>query len=132
MRAHWNQAVLGLRFATLAFLACSCGSSDSGKNDGSGGGASAGCPNLSGAWTITEHCMADLLGKPVVISANGCNLTITSPVAGQTVIATVDQDGALELTVTGGSGAGMVCPGVATSSTISLGCSGCSQTLTKQ
>jgi len=120
-----------LRLAALAILIGSCGSSDSGKDDGSGGGSSAGCPDLSGTWTITAHCMPDLVGKPVGIRQSDCTLIVDSPVAGQTVMATVGKDGTIELTVSGGSGTGMVCPGEVTGNVISLSCSGCPQTLTK-
>jgi hypothetical protein len=63
-----------LQVLCFAWFAAGCYSGDGG-GDGSNGGGSAGeCANISGSWTIEQHCEADLVGGPVEVTQSGCDI----------------------------------------------------------
>jgi hypothetical protein len=103
----------------LSLFAFACGSSS--DDEGEPGN----CPNLSGTWTVAEHCDASLIGASAPISMKSCSLTFSAPFDGFS--ASVSEDGAVSV-----SGP-QTCTGNATQNTITLDCTpgDCSVTLTK-
>jgi len=138
---------LGCFIALLAGLACSDGSSTQNIAQSSGGSTSSGgatgmggsnssdgaCPDLSGTWTITVHCVATLVGQQATIHQSGCSFTLDSPIATQTVSGTVSGNGTIALDVQDSSASPVQCSGNVVSNTMTLDCSigTCNQTLTR-
>ncbi|HEY0462594.1 MAG TPA: hypothetical protein VGC79_00220, partial [Polyangiaceae bacterium] len=57
------------------------GSDGGAANPGSGGNAGnpASCPNLSGAWDVTAHCDASLVGMTLLVTQNACLRSLAAP-----------------------------------------------------
>lgn len=49
---------------------------------GAGGGNSGACADASGAWKVTQHCEASLVGSPVTVMQQGCKLSFAPPFNG--------------------------------------------------
>lgn len=98
-------------------LACSCGSDPSGTNGT--------CPDISGTWTVTQHCDATLVGASAVVTQTNCSLSFASPFNGFT--GSVGADGTITL-----SGP-QSCTGNRSGNSISLSCTPgtCAVTLTR-
>jgi len=104
-------------------LVCSaCGdSSDSpspGGSAGSGneGGASnsSSCPDVSGNWTLTDHCEASFIGMTLTVTEKDCALSFASPF--DAFSGSVTTDGKIMLT------GPQDCSGTATSTSVSMNC----------
>lgn len=82
-----------------------------------GGVAPQGCADVSGTWTIDQHCEADMVGDDFDVSQSGCALTV--PAVGWT--GTVTAAGGLTL---GGPAGGNVltCTGTVSQSHFSVDC----------
>ena len=86
---------------TGALVACGEG------GDGAGAGA---CVNISGSWSITEHCIPSMVGSPATVTQSGCAITTdwggSAPATG-----TIHPDGTLDMNVDTGGGQFMRCVG---------------------
>ncbi|HET9932752.1 MAG TPA: hypothetical protein VFQ35_18740 [Polyangiaceae bacterium] len=71
-------------------LALGCGSSST--NEPSPNGS---CPSLAGAWTVTKHCDASLVGMTATVNQQTCSLSFASPFNGFS--GQVTADGAVTL-----------------------------------
>ncbi len=112
----------------LKFLACgvllsvsACGSSsDSGAPPsaaaaaGAGATAATGCPDVSGTWTITQHCDATLVGQTLKVMQSDCTLSMASPF--DQFMGSVTQDDKISLT------GPQTCSGSATTDAVSMMC----------
>jgi hypothetical protein len=105
----------------LVVALCACSSSSSSPSTGtgtSGGGSSSGssgaCPNVAGAWKITAHCDASLVGQALTITQTDCALAFSAPFNGFT--STLTTDG--KISVSGPQ----TCTGTAAASAISMTC----------
>jgi len=115
-------AVIATVLVALVSAAClsSGGSGGGGAGDGSSGPGS--CPQLAGAWTITEHCEASLIGVGSTVTQSGCSYTTTS---GDFVCdGTIMEDGELSHACTSPDGS-VVCSGSADGDAMQLECDGC-------
>ena len=75
------------------------------------------CPDISGTWTITNHCESEMIGSPATVLQNGCSITVSE----WNFTGTVSSSGAI--TMSGSpSGDPMTCTGTASTSTISVNC----------
>jgi len=103
----------------VCFVLVACGSDD---DDSSANGN---CPNVSGSWTVSEHCDASLVGKKADVTQTGCNLAFAAPFNGFSGSVTAAGD----VSVTGPQ----TCSGKASSSEIALDCtpSACKVTLAR-
>ncbi len=116
-------------FATC--LACACGGSTddetgSGGAGGAGGNAAGGtagagggstCPDLSGRWTITEHCAAHFVGATVTLTQSGCSATDEDGVPVE-----LEPDGTFTVMGTSPDGEPLDCTGTATTTKITERC----------
>ena len=69
-------------FAALLLLtACSSSSSD-GSPTASGGTIGVGCTDVSGAWQVTAHCDASLIGMSLTVTETNCSLSFAAPFNG--------------------------------------------------
>jgi hypothetical protein len=102
----------------LSLLMVACGSSTDDEDNSK-------CPDLTGTWTVTEHCDASLVGRSAVLSASGCSLQFAAPFDGFS--AAVKEDG--KISVSGPQ----TCSGDVNANTISLSCTPgtCDVTLTR-
>ena len=118
----------------LLLLATSACGSDSGSaspadsgGSGGGGGASSNptCPDVSGAWQITQHCDASLIGMTLSVTQQGCALTFAAPF--DSFMGSVTSDGNISL-----SGP-QTCTGTATADSVRMVCSpgACNVTLAR-
>jgi hypothetical protein len=80
------------------------------------------CIDLTGAWTFTQHCASNYLGKQLVITQAGCTISTTEPVTGQPLTGTVVGN-----TFDAGN-----CPATVTGDTMNIQCSGCPQIAVRQ
>ena len=65
---------LMLRMTALAsclFMVSACADDSDGGSDAS----LPQCVDISGSWTIEEHCQADLVGDEVVVAQDGCDFS---------------------------------------------------------
>ncbi|MGH7296410.1 MAG: hypothetical protein ACRELB_15840 [Polyangiaceae bacterium] len=97
----------------LAAAACSSSSSGSGSAGGDGGGAG-GCPDVSGAWTVTAHCDPSLVGSAVNVTETSCALTFAPPFDGFT--GTIDASGNITL------GGPQTCTGKGSATSFAMTC----------
>jgi hypothetical protein len=107
-------------------LAFSCGSDSSGSpNKSTGGGSDAGCPDIAGNWTVTQHCDSSLIGMSAAVTETNCSLSFAAPFDGFT--GSIGSDGTVTL-----SGP-QSCTGKPAADTISLSCTPgtCAVTLTR-
>src|SRR5689334_567317 len=104
-------------------LVCSaCGdSSDSPNSGGSAGSGNAGgannansCPDVSGNWTLTDHCEASYIGMTLTVIENDCALSFAAPFAA--FAGNVTADGKIMLT------GPQDCTGTATATSVSMSC----------
>jgi hypothetical protein len=94
-------AILGLLWAA------GCGSSSGDK-----------CINLSGTWTIDQHCQSSSVGQTVTVGQTDCNITYSSPFDGWT-----GKISGSSIGCSGPAGSEMLsCNGTATTTTINLSC----------
>ena len=106
--------------ASVLFAVTACSSSDSSSSSsgstGSSGasGATPACPTVAGNWKVTQHCDTSLVGSPIVVTQNGCNLTFSAPF--DKFSASETSDG--KLTVTGPQ----TCTGTASATAIDMSC----------
>jgi hypothetical protein len=116
-----GSAVLALMiraiFALCALCAACSSSSEpsqtaSGGDSGSAGGSS--CPDLSGAWDVTAHCEASLIGMTLQVTDNACALSFAAPF--DSFSGSVSADG--KITLSGPQ----ECSGTATANAISMNC----------
>ncbi len=91
-------------------LALGCGDSGSSVGD---------CIDMTGAWTISQHCETDLVGMTVNITQNECNISMGAPFTGWT--GAVNANGSL---ISTGQGAGttMTCTGTVAGNLATLSC----------
>ncbi len=108
---------------TVSFLAglMACSSEDS-DSKGSGGSAGASCEDLSGTWTIVEHCQDAYIGETTTLSGSGCKFTGTDSVSGSTY--TVVASGT-DVSIEG------QCSGTVSGDTWDWVCQACHQKLTR-
>jgi hypothetical protein len=116
--------VVSCVFATLA-----CGDD---SNDSAGGAAGSGgqaCPDLSGKWTVSNHCTSLLVGMEVIVTQNGCDVVTSGSFPNYT--GKVQSDG--KFTVSGTSaGVSVACAGTSTAHQLTLACTGnCNVTLSR-
>ncbi|HEX2671698.1 MAG TPA: hypothetical protein VHM25_12540 [Polyangiaceae bacterium] len=89
-------------------------------NAGSAGSANAGgtndgsCPDVSGEWTVSQHCESSLIGMTLTVTENACVLSFASPF--DAIDGSVSSDGKILL-----SGP-QSCTGTATSTSVSMNC----------
>ncbi len=124
-----NDILLGVLIFAVCIatpLAGCGGGSDTEEGTGGSAGTGSSCPDAVGTWEITGHCQTTLIGQNAVITQTGCDVTVSSPVAGQTVTGSVNRDGTLALEVQPDD---MTCSGTIASDSMTLDCSGCPQTL---
>ena len=110
-----------LVMSVMALVSAACGgSSDSpnpGGNAGSGnaGGADNGsCPDLSGEWTLTEHCESSFVGMTLKVTENACVLSFAAPFDAFSGSVTA----AGKITLSGPQS----CTGTATATSVSMNC----------
>ncbi|HEY3256820.1 MAG TPA: hypothetical protein VGJ91_22850 [Polyangiaceae bacterium] len=110
------RAPFGWEFLCAVCVACSSSSSDpSGASGNAGGAGNASCPDVSGAWDISEHCDATLIGMSLQVTEDACALSFASPF--NQFSGSVTADGKISL-----SGP-QSCTGTATASAVSMNCS---------
>ena len=85
-----------------------------GSSGSSGSSGSAACPNVAGAWKITAHCDASLVGQALTISQTDCALAFSAPFNGFT--STLTTDG--KISVSGPQ----TCTGTASATAVSMTC----------
>jgi len=109
-----------LVMSVLALVSGCGGSSDSpnaGGNAGSGNAGGAGndsCPDVSGEWTLTEHCESSFIGMTLNVTENACALTFAAPF--DAFSGSVTPGG--KITLNGPQS----CSGTATSTSVSMNC----------
>lgn len=106
------RALLLLALAGAACSACGSDSSGSEANVRSADGDS--CPDVSGRWTITEHCEAAFIGQTLQVTQTDCALSIAAPFDGFSGSVTRDE----EITLSGPQS----CTGTATADAIVMNC----------
>jgi hypothetical protein len=108
-----NLFVLGVCCALCS--ACG-GSSDASPAASSAGSGNAGdsCPDVSGAWQVTDHCDSSLIGMTMNVTETACALTFSKPF--DVFSGNVTTDG--KITISGVQ----TCTGNASSSAISMSC----------
>ena len=84
-----------------------------GSNAGSGNGGG-NCPDVSGAWQVTDHCDASLIGFSMNVMQADCTLSFAAPFNGFN--GNVSRDG--QITISGVQS----CSGTASESAISMNC----------
>jgi hypothetical protein len=104
--------VRNLLAAMLLLCVSSSCSSDATGNQAAANGTP--CPDVSGAWHVTEHCDPSLVGATLVVTETECALSFAAPFNGFS--GQLDNSGKLTL-----SGA-QSCTGNAAASQISLTC----------
>ena len=77
------------------------------------------CLDMSGTWTITEHCEPSFVGAVAVISQSGCHITNISTWQGWS--GTVDPDGSFTISGYGGSEF-ITCTGTLTPTSAHVSC----------
>ena len=102
----------------LGFSACG-GSSDSANPEGNaganaGGAGNASCPDVSGKWTLTEHCDLSFIGMTLNVTENACVLSFASPF--DAFSGSVSKEG--KITLSGPQN----CTGTATATSVSMNC----------
>lgn len=109
------------------------GCNDSGRRGSGGGGSDGGgggeCTDVTGTWTIAEHCNAGFVGMSSTASQSGCTFTLGAPFSG--FAGTTGGDGSVSLT---GNieGEAITCTGTVSSSSMDLTCNGdCTVRLTR-
>ena len=105
-----------------------CGSSSDGAAPSSaqaGAPAIAVCPDVSGTWTVTQHCDATLVGQTLKVMQSDCALSMASPFDQFT--GSVTKDDTISL-----SGP-QTCSGSATADSVSMMCTpgNCAVTLAR-
>ena len=102
-------------------LACgACGSSDASNPGGSAGGGNSGgasnasCPDVSGEWTLTDHCEAAYIGMTLNVTENACVLSFAAPF--DAFSGSVTSGG--KITLSGPQS----CTGTATATSVSMNC----------
>lgn len=109
-----------LKFLTSCVLlgVSACGSSsDSGAPStaaSAGAPSVAACPDVSGTWTVTQHCDATLIGQTLNVMQSDCALSMASPF--DQFMGRVTKDDTISL-----SGP-QTCSGSATSDAVSMRC----------
>jgi hypothetical protein len=81
----------------------------------------AACIDMSGSWTITQHCSPAYVGLTAVFAQNGCAISATDPVNGTPFAGTVS----------GANVSGANCTGTVTGNTLDWTCGACVQVLTR-
>ncbi len=106
--------------AAMIFALCAaCDSST--RRGGSGDGGAGGCVDVSGGWTIADHCTAELEGVSLSASQTGCTFTVSGPFEG--FEGKAGGGGAVEISGTV-EGETISCTGTATTSSMDLTCNG--------
>lgn len=101
----------GALFAALVGIAASA--------VGCGDEATGDCPDLRGAWTVQQHCVADFIGMGVGVNQSGCEVTTSGAFNGFAGRVTA----AGEFNVGGTVGSDVIsCSGTATTGLITLSC----------
>jgi hypothetical protein len=117
-------AALSSACSLLLVAACSSSSSPASADapDSGGGGA---CPDVSGTWTITQHCDTSLVGEKAVVTETGCSLSFAAPFDGFSGM--VAAGGGITLT------GAQSCTGTVEASSITMVCTpgSCDVTLTR-
>jgi len=103
----------------LLFVFALIGCSQDDDDDDSADDDSASCPDVSGTWTLTEHCEADLIGSALEIVQVGCDLTEFGTWEGWT--GTVEPDGSTQWSGNAGT-TPMTCTGAFVGNTVSVTC----------
>lgn len=86
-----------------------------GTDEPTGTGGS--CPDISGTWTITNHCESEMIGSLATVTQTGCSIAVSE----WNFTGTVSSTGAI--TMNGSpSGDPMTCTGTVSTSTISMSC----------
>jgi len=100
-----------------SFLLCVCWALCSACGDSSDASpASNTCPDVSGTWTITDHCSAPLIGLSTDVTETGCSLSFSAPF--DAFSGNVTSDG--KITISGPQS----CTGTASASAIAMNCTG--------
>jgi hypothetical protein len=123
-RPYYRAMIRGsflLMLLCIAGAGCSSSDSDSpaaesnaGSNGNGGGSAGSSCPDMSGAWNVSAHCDASLIGETLLVAQNACALSFAEPFDGFT--GSLASDGTITL-----SGP-QSCTGTMTGSAISMNC----------
>jgi len=104
----------------ISVLCTACSdSSDAASNGGSGGngagGASNGaCPDISGKWTVSEHCESSLVGMTLDVTEKDCALSFAAPF--DVFSGSVSAQG--KITLSGPQ----TCTGTASATSVSMSC----------
>jgi len=105
----------------MSLVCNACGDSSDSSNTGGGagsgnvGGASSGsCPDVSGSWTLTDHCESSFIGMSLMVTQRDCALSFASPF--DAFSGTVTTDG--KITLSGPQD----CTGTATTTSVSMNC----------
>jgi hypothetical protein len=106
--------IRGLFAGALLLGACSSSSTDGSATANGGSTGNAGCPNLSGAWKVTAHCDASLVGMSLTVTETDCALSFAAPFDGFS--GSVTADGKVALT------GPQTCTGDASATAISMTC----------
>jgi hypothetical protein len=108
----------------IALSSFACGSDD--DDDASGSSHTGDCPDVAGAWTITMHCGAGLIGSRITVDQDECLFSTDGPLG--SLSGAIQSDGSFTLRGTA-NGMSVTCGGVATTTNITQSCEGCNVSL---
>src|SRR6478735_10887274 len=95
--------------------ASNSGNAGGASNSGNAGSANnSSCPDVSGDWTLTDHCEASFIGMTLTVTEKDCALSFASPF--DAFSGSVTTDGKIMLT------GPQDCSGTATSTSVSMNC----------
>lgn len=107
---YHRRMIRNLLLVGACFVLCNACGSDSAGSENTGKT----CPDVSGTWQVTEHCVASLVGASASVKQTGCELSFDAPFDGFS--GSVTSDGKITI------GGVQDCVGNATSSAISMLC----------
>ncbi len=94
-------------------------------------GGSSSCPNISGTWKVTQHCVSEYVGLTFPVAQSGCSFTTGDPFAN--FMGTVGANDEVTLSGPAGSSQPITCSGAVASGVIALNCQpSCAVSLQKQ
>lgn len=99
--------------ALMGWVCSACGSS-SDDSSNAGGTSNGSCPNVSGEWTLTDHCESAYIGMTLNVTQNACALSFAAPF--DAFSGSVTSSG--KITLSGPQS----CTGTATSTSVSMSC----------
>jgi hypothetical protein len=76
----------------LSCAACgACSSSTADTVGGAGSNGNGSCPDVSGAWEITDHCDSSFIGSTLQVTQRSCALSFEAPFDGFSGSVTPDE-----------------------------------------